>query len=151
VHLCRQTKLGQRSNPSPFGSSTPRLAVDSSVSRSPESWQPRPPSPLPAGPRPGAVESTRAILSSTQELAPSSTAPVLVSGRTRSGGYAEGSTASRTAVENPFFGNGGSRERMKSSAVSAVSGSGRVIAGLQVSSVPPSPLVPRLIPRLSPT
>lgn len=47
------------------------------------------------------------------------------------GGGGGGGGGVRTSTENPFFGSGASRERLKNSQTSAASGSGKVISGLQ--------------------
>lgn len=144
--MCRQSKLGIKVNLHPFGSSSPRgLSPTPDIlpllpsSRSPQPnagdapWG-RSPSPLPSGPIAGSVSLGRALLEDlnpnegiTRAPSPTPTSD----GRTRTSIGTEG--GARHAVENPFFGSGASRERMKNSLASASSGSGKVISSLQVS------------------
>ncbi|KAI5479199.1 hypothetical protein MNV49_004060 [Pseudohyphozyma bogoriensis] len=136
-------KLGTKQSYVPFGQSLPRRASEggptlapppSSLARRASSSNP---SDLSNGdratsPLPGAVSLTRALLPDADT--PSSP-PLDASTGDRlsasTGSSRANGASTRIADQNPFFGSGNSRERMKNSAASANSGSGKVISGLQ--------------------
>lgn len=151
MHIRSQAKLGIKLNPAPFGSSSRKGSLTaepplprrkSSISdlsshhRSPPTPEPRersglstsPLSAYSAGlPGPGSVALTRTLVSDegaeTLQVADDGPEPTATS--SKSNGNA------RQYGESPFFASGASRERISKSAVSAQSGSGKVISGLQ--------------------
>lgn len=144
----RQQKLGIRPNPAPFGTSLRRQSSTGPSlgpparpygrSSTPDPADPaRPASPLlpGAGPFPGAVSLTRALLSEDGLPLPPDSPDRLPRGSNGDGDRAplsSSTSSARLTAGNPFFGSAGSsRERISKSAASASSGSGKVISGLQ--------------------
>jgi len=147
-----QAKLGIKLNPAPFGSSSRKGSLTaehplprrksstsdlSSHYRSPPTPEPRERSGLSTSPLstyssglpgPGSVALTRTLVSNegaeSLQVADDPPEPT-ASSSSKSNGNA------RQYGESPFFASGASRERISKSAVSAQSGSGKVISGLQ--------------------
>lgn len=87
------------------------------------------PSYAPGLPGPGSVALNRALVSDEGSALESLEHPDNLDRRGSETRASNG--AARLSAENPFFGSGASRERMKNSVASAASGSGKVISGLQ--------------------
>ncbi|KAL8280937.1 hypothetical protein RQP46_006616 [Phenoliferia psychrophenolica] len=148
--LSLQKKLGM--NPAPFGTTLRRQSSNGGTlspparpygrASTPDPTDSRATSPiLGAGPFPGAVSLTKALLSEDGLPLPDSTddIPGAANGddshllhHQHHHHASTGSSRASAAASNPFFGSAGSsRERISKSAASASSGSGKVISGLQ--------------------
>ncbi|KAK4700281.1 hypothetical protein P7C70_g5968, partial [Phenoliferia sp. Uapishka_3] len=102
------------------------------TNRSPSPSSPKSPK-AGSGPLPGAVSFTKALLSEDGlPTNPENSGLDQNGSSSMSTSRSNGGSSGPRAAENPFFGSAGSsRERLSKSAVSASSGSGKVISGLQ--------------------